>query len=76
MKTEPWMPLKNKFQQAQLWMLPIAPDGVELPAAKQRELTAALADLLWQFARVLAEMETAQPHGGYDGHDEPHQDHA
>jgi hypothetical protein len=57
-------------------MLPIAPTGVELSATKRRELTAALADLLWQFASVSAELETNQQPGGKDGHDEPDQDHA
>ncbi len=70
------MRTKNKFQQMQLWMIEIAPDGVELPATKRQELTTALADLLWQFASVSSEMESTQEHGGYDGHDESHQDHA
>jgi hypothetical protein len=74
MTTEPWMILKNKFQQQQLWMLPIAPAGEELPAGKRQELIAALADLLWQFASVSAERETANQQGGYDSHDELHQD--
>ena len=70
------MTRKNNFQQLRLWTPPIAPDGVDLPAAKRRELTAALADLLWQFASVSSERETTHEHGGYDGHEEPHQDHA
>jgi hypothetical protein len=70
------MTRKNHFQQQQLWILPAAPAGVELPATKRRELTAALAELLWQFASVSAERQANQEHGGYDGHDEPDQDHA
>ena len=57
-------------------MPPIAPEGVDLPTGKRRELTAALADLLWQFASVSSEMETSEEEGGKDGHAEPHQDHA
>jgi hypothetical protein len=56
--TEPWMTRKHKFQQQQLWILPIAPAGVELSAPQRRELTAALADLLWQFASLSTETET------------------
>ncbi len=73
--TEPWMSAKKKFPQQQLWMLPIAPAGEELPDPKRQELTVALADLLWQFACASSE-ETNQEHGGDDGHDEFCQDHA
>ena len=49
------MTRKNKFQQQQLWMPPIAPAGVELPAPQRLELTAALAELLRQFASLSTE---------------------
>jgi len=74
--TESWMTVKNKFQQQRLWTLPIERDGGELPATRRQELMAALADLLWQFARVSAEVETTGEQGGSDGHDEPDQNHA
>jgi hypothetical protein len=59
--TELWMTRKHKFQQPQLWMPPVAPVGVELSAPQRRELTAALADLLWQFASLSTETETEKP---------------
>ena len=67
---------KKKFHQQRLWVQPLAPGGLDLPATKQQELRAALADLLWQFARASADLETTTEQGGYDGHAEPHQDHA
>ena len=65
---------KKKSQQQLLWRLAAGPEEPELSAAKQQELRAALADLLWQFALASAESETTAEQGGYDGHAEPHQD--
>lgn len=62
--------------QQPLWMLPITPEDLELPATKQQQLRTALADLLWQFANTPAELEATKQQGGYDGHDERQQDHA
>jgi hypothetical protein len=70
------MTLKTNFRQQRLWMLSNTPDGMELPAAKRRELTAALADLLLQFAGEVSKMENTPEHGGSDGYDEPHKNHA
>ena len=69
------MSRKNNLRQQQLWMPPMAPDGLALPAAQRRTLTAALADLLRQFASVSGERKAHTP-GGYDGHAEPPQDRA
>ena len=67
------MRLRKQFQQLQLWRQPHAPDGLELPASRRRELIAAVADLLWQFASATAHIH--QEHGGYESHDEHDQDH-
>ena len=68
------MRLRKQFQQLQLWRQPYAPGGVELPASRRRELTAALADLLWQFARATAHANQEQE--GCEGYAEHDQDHA
>lgn len=62
------MTLRKQFRQLQLWTQPYAAAGVELPASRRRELTAALADLLWQFAIATAHPNEEQ--GGDEGHDE------
>jgi len=62
------MTLRNQLRQFQLWTQPYAAAGVELPASRRRELTAELADLLWQFAITTA--DTNREQGGDAGHDE------
>jgi len=74
--TEIGMVRKKKFEQLPLWMLPKAPDGVELSASKQRELRPALAELLWQFASLSAERETSPLKGRIEEENERYQDHA
>ena len=58
------MILKTKLQQLPLWAPTQASEGVELTATRRRELTAALADLLWEFASLAAETESQPEHGG------------
>ena len=61
------MTRKNNFKQQPLW-LPVSTDNaLELPAGKRRELTAALADLLLQYASPSPESEpTVEEEAGYD----------
>ena len=60
------MTRKNNFKQQQLW-LPVSRDNaLELPAGKRRELSAALADLLLQYASAAAESEPTVEEAGYD----------
>jgi len=60
------MTRKNNFKQRPLW-LPVSTDNaLELPAGKRRELTAALADLLLQYASASAESEPTKEEAGHD----------
>ena len=57
---------KNNFKQQQLWLPVGTGKALELPAGKRRELTAALADLLLQYASASAESEPTMEEAGYD----------
>jgi hypothetical protein len=60
------MTRKNKFKQQQLWLPVSTNHALELPAGKRRELIAALADLLLQYATAAAESEQLEEEAGYD----------
>lgn len=60
------MTRKNNFKQQQLRLPVSTDDALELTAGKQRELTAALADLLLQYASTSLESKPTEEESGYD----------